>query len=218
MDARFLTVNNISIVFTGGERRRLQMLSVFSQKPNFLIMDEPSVDCDLDTLAALETYLQEFEGVLLLVSHDRAFADKVTDHLFIFEGDGEIKDFTGSLSEYASTLVELETEKITGKSSSSSVDSVDKQAIYKEDKVKRNEQRNTLRRAKKDMDNLEKQIDKLKAETVKLQAQIDSSEGEGWSVLAELTEKLITLTDQIEEKELKWLELAEELESLDTEG
>lgn len=192
------------------------MLSVFSKKPNFLIMDEPSVDCDLDTLAALETYLQEFEGVLLLVSHDRAFADKVTDHLFIFEGEGEIKDYIGSLSEYASTLVELETEKISGKAASSSqIDSMDKQAMYKEDKAKRNEQRNASRRAKKEMDNLEKQIERLKSEAVQAQTQIDESEGEGWSVLAQLTEKLTALNEQVEEKELRWLELAEELETLD---
>src|SRR6478672_8806924 len=97
----------------GGEKRRLQMLSVFSKKPNFLIMDEPSVDCDLDTLSALESFLQEFDGVLLLVSHDRAFADKVTDHLFIFEGQGEIKDFIGTLSEYATTLIDIENDSIS---------------------------------------------------------------------------------------------------------
>ena len=71
---------------SGGERRRLQMLQVLSLRPNFLVMDEPSVDCDLDTLTALEQYLQDFQGVLIVVSHDRSFADKVTDHLFIFEG------------------------------------------------------------------------------------------------------------------------------------
>ena len=99
---------------SGGERRRLQMLQVFSQKPNFLVLDEPSVDCDLDTLSALEGYLQEFKGVLLIVSHDRSFADKVANHLFVFEGNGVIKDFAGTLSEYASTLVEIQITKRTG--------------------------------------------------------------------------------------------------------
>jgi len=90
----------------------LQMLSVLCVKPNFLVLDEPSVDCDLDTLSALESYLEQFKGVLLVISHDRAFADKVTDHVFVFEGDGVIKDFQGSLSEYGSCLVELENQKI----------------------------------------------------------------------------------------------------------
>lgn len=103
-------------VLSGGERRRLQLLSVIIKDPNFLVLDECSADLDIPTLQALETYLQEFAGVLLIISHDRFFADKVTDHLFVCEGNGVIKDFSGSLSEYASTLIELENESIEGKS------------------------------------------------------------------------------------------------------
>lgn len=201
-------------VLSGGERRRLQMLSVFSQRPNVLIMDEPSVDCDLDTLQALETYLQKFDGVLLIVSHDRAFADKVTDHLFVFEGDGEIKDFSGSLSEYASTLVEMENERL---SESKADANADKNINYKEDKNKRNEQRNLVRRAKKDMDNLERAIEKLKDKASKLQHEIDSSADKGWSILADLTQKLDSANEEIDEKELKWMELAEMVEEAEIE-
>ena len=128
-------------MLSGGERRRLQLLSVLTQRPNFLILDEPvslflplsetyltiqsslcislsnvnllssifvcqTNDVDLDTLSALEEYLAEFKGVLVIVSHDRYFVDKVTEHLFVFEGDGIVKDYLGSLTDYAETTIE----------------------------------------------------------------------------------------------------------------
>ena len=204
-------------VLSGGERRRLQMLQVFSIRPNFLVMDEPSVDCDLDTLTALERYLQEFKGVLMVVSHDRSFADKVADHLFIFEGDGEVKDFPGTLSEYASTLIEIETEGIDGNQNPSSV-SDEKKLSYKAYRAKRNEKRNAVRQAKKEMDRLEKAIDKVRAKAADVQSEIDLKGQEGWSVLADLTEKFNLYEEDIEAKERQWLELAEIVESAGTEG
>jgi ABC transport system ATP-binding/permease protein len=203
-------------VLSGGERRRLQMLSVFSRKPNFLVLDEPSVDCDLDTLQALEQYLQEFDGVLLIVSHDRSFADKVTDHLFIFHGGGEVTDFIGSLSEYASTLIEIETDAFS--TQGQDVDLDQKRAFQREDKVKRNEARNVLRKAKKDMSNLERDIDRLKEHAKKLQHEIDASSDKGWSVLAELTDKINALSASIDAQELAWMELAEQVEELEAEA
>jgi ATP-binding cassette subfamily F protein uup len=103
--------NDRILKLSGGERRRLQLLSVLTQRPNFLILDEPTNDVDLDTLSALEDYLAEFNGVLVIVSHDRFFVDKVTEHLFVFEGDGAVKDYLGSLSDYAETLVDDEKRK-----------------------------------------------------------------------------------------------------------
>jgi ATP-binding cassette subfamily F protein uup len=100
--------NDVILKLSGGERRRLQLLAVLAKRPNFLILDEPTNDVDLDTLAALESYLAEFNGVLVIVSHDRFFVDKVTEHLFVFEGDGVVKDFLGSLSDYAECLIEDE--------------------------------------------------------------------------------------------------------------
>ena len=102
------TWNDVILRLSGGERRRLQLLAVLTQRPNFLILDEPTNDVDLDTLSALESYLAEFNGVLVIVSHDRFFVDKVTQHLFVFEGDGIVKDYLGSLSDYAECLVEDE--------------------------------------------------------------------------------------------------------------
>jgi ABC transport system ATP-binding/permease protein len=186
-------------------------------------LDEPSVDCDLDTLSALEGYLEQFQGVLLVVSHDRAFADKVTDHLFVFEGDGVVKDFQGSLSEYASCLVEMENQKIQATVSAGTVDGSStsgdsKQAAYKLDRAKRNETRNFVRQAKKEMLNIERALEKLKVQAEKVQSDLDStSSDEGWTVLAELTSKLGALNCQIEEKEMRWLELGEELEGMEAE-
>eukprot|EP00522_Entomoneis_paludosa_P004695 CAMPEP_0172471770 /NCGR_PEP_ID=MMETSP1065-20121228/67991_1 /TAXON_ID=265537 /ORGANISM="Amphiprora paludosa, Strain CCMP125" /LENGTH=786 /DNA_ID=CAMNT_0013229883 /DNA_START=52 /DNA_END=2414 /DNA_ORIENTATION=- len=203
-------------VLSGGERRRLQMLQVLTIRPNFLVMDEPSTDCDLDTLTALEQFLQEFKGVLIVVSHDRSFADKVADHLFIFEGNGEVKDFVGTLSEYASTLIEIEGEGI-GVGGGSNEAPGEKKSTYKEDRAKRNQERNAIRQAKKEIDKLEKSMEKIKAKVVDIQGEIDSRGDEGWTVLAELTEQLGKYNEEVEEKELRWLELAELLEESEAE-
>lgn len=171
------------------------------------------MDCDLDTLAALETFLQSFKGVLLTVSHDRSFADKVTDHLFIFEGNGVVKDFQGSLSEYATCLVELENEKIQNAGSDNT--KAQSNDDYKQSKEERNKVRNFIRKAKKDMNNLENAMEKLKVEAEKIQTELDISSEEGWTVLADLTAKLEEVNAAIEEKEMMWLELAEELENVE---
>lgn len=210
-------------ILSGGERRRLQMLSVLSAKPNFLVLDEPSVDCDLDTLSALENYLMQFQGVLLVVSHDRSFADKVTDHLFVFEGDGIVKDFQGSLSEYSSCLVELENKRIQysleGNADETTSSSNNKKFNYKEDRAKRNEVRNFARQSKKEMLNIERSLEQLKPTAAVVQSDIDgTSTDEGWSILAELTNKLNKINDEIDKKETRWLELAEELEEIDLEN
>jgi ABC transport system ATP-binding/permease protein len=198
-------------MLSGGEKRRLQLLEVICKRPNFLVMDEPSCDMDLNTLAALEAYLNNFKGVVITVSHDRSFADKCSDHLFVFEGDGVVKDFQGSLSEYASCLVDLEDDKIQQQLSGSPGEAMkeERKVAYKEDKTKRNEQRNALRRAKKDMSNIEGAIEKLKAQAATLQQEIDASSNAGWTALADLTKKLDSLKDDIDNKELSWLELAE---------
>ena len=174
-----------------------------------------SVDCDLDTLSALESYLDKFQGVLLVISHDRAFADKVTDHIFVFEGDGVIKDFQGSLSEYGSCLVELENQKIQDASGDVSETDSTKQN-YKEDRAKRNEVRNFVRQTKKEMTKIERSLDKLKAKATDAQAEIDATSSDaGWTVLAELTDKLNAINEEIDEKEMTWLELGEQLEEID---
>lgn len=201
-------------ILSGGEKRRLQMLEVFSKRPNFLILDEPSVDCDLDTLQAMEKYLKDFDGVLIVVSHDRVFADNVSEHLFVFEGEGEIKDFPGTLSEYAATLIQLENDSVAGSALEDGSDSVDKKRQYKEENALRNARRNSVKQAQKDMLKIEKSIEKLKAQVDKLQGEINATPADaGWSVLADLTEQQSKLSGQIDDLENTWMELAELIES-----
>ena len=201
-------------MLSGGERHRLQLFSILTKNPNFLILDEPSNDLDLNTLAALEGYLADFTGVLVIVSHDKCFTDKAMDHLFVFEGkNGVVKDHPGSLCEYAEYLLEQENPHFSNTNNGDSMD-VDgsKKSNYKEDKAARNERRNTLQRLQKEMANLENVIKKLKPNATKLQEEINSSGDEGWTVLAELTEKLDAINTEVNEKEMQWLELAEEVE------
>lgn len=196
---------------------------VFLQRPNFLILDEPSNDIDINTLAALESYLQEFKGVLLIVSHDRFFTDKVTDHLFVFEGNGLVKDYMGSLSEYADCLVEQEknSPQYGDATSTTTQKQNDDDDGAAERRKQANERRRAANKAKKEMKKLEKSMEKLKASANELQQELDeasSTDGQGWTVLAELTDKLQNTNDQLEEQELEWLELAEQVELAQADG
>ena len=199
----------------------LLSLTLFMQLLHFRTPLSASVDCDFDTLSALESYLQQFKGVLLVISHDRAFADKVTDHIFVFEGDGVVKDFQGSLSEYGSCLVELENQKIQDSLTGEPNDNVStetKQRNHKEDRNKRNEVRNFIRQTKKEMTNIERSLEKLKPKAAEVQAEIDGTSSDaGWTVLAELTDKLNAINEEIDDKEMRWLELGEKLEEMDSE-
>lgn len=173
---------------------------------------EPTNDVDLDTLRALESYLEDFKGVLVVVSHDRSFTDEVTNHLFVFEGNGVVKDYLGSLSDYAECLVEQEKGDET---SSTGPADEEKKESYKESKQERVQRMNSIKQMKKDLNRIEPLIEKLKAKAAEIQSNIDSSADEGWTVLADLTESLNKVEEEIEEKELEWLELAEKLEELE---
>lgn len=141
---------------------------------------------------------------------------QVTDHLFVFEGNGVVKDYIGTLTDYAECLVEQENaDDFEG--SGPAFSDEEKKTSYKEDKAKRNERRNKLRQLKKDLNKVEPKIEKLKAKAEGLQKEMDDSADEGWTVLADLTEKLQVVNDEIEENEMLWLELAEELETLEEE-
>ncbi len=204
----------------------------------------------MDTLRALEGYLDEFKGVLVVVSHDRLFTDKVsisqanilplnnrgtkitkhlyqshdrilpmqvTNHLFVFEGQGVVKDYLGSLSDYAECLVEQEKSDDATISGPGGVDSETRKASYKEDKGKRLERRNAIKKLKRESGKIEPAIDKLKAKVVELQTQMDKSASEGWTVLADLSQQVEKVKEEIEEKEVEWLDMAEKLETLEEE-
>lgn len=175
-------------------------------------MVEPTNDIDLDTLRALESYLEDFKGVLVVVSHDRSFTDEVTNHLFVFEGNGVVKDYLGSLSDYAECLVEQENED---DNSSTGPAAEEKKESYKESKQERVQRMNSIKQMRKDLNRIEPLIEKLKAKAAEIQSNIDSSTDEGWTVLADLTDSLNKVEEEIEEKELEWLELAEKLEELE---
>jgi ATP-binding cassette subfamily F protein uup len=138
----------------------------------------------------------------------------VTNHLFVFEGDGVVKDYLGTLTDYAECLIEQENESDIP---AAVVDSDAKKASYKEEKTQRLEERNRLKKLKRDLSKIETTIEKLKAEAGEYQTKIDNSSDEGWTVLAELTEKMNKVNEQVEEKEIEWLEIAEELERLEEE-
>lgn len=169
-------------------------------------------------MAALENYLDEFKGVLVVVSHDRFFTDKVTKHLFVFEGNGEVKDYLGSLSEYADCLIEQENSRMEGVTTvKKDGDSVERQAKQKEDKETRNNRRNALKKCKKECNNAENAMEKLKVKASALQSEINGLNGEGWSVIDEMTTKLTLIKEEIDAKEMLWMELAEEIELLEAE-
>ncbi|MEQ9468735.1 MAG: ABC-F family ATP-binding cassette domain-containing protein [Ekhidna sp.] len=183
---------------SGGEKRRLQLLRVLMANPNFLILDEPTNDLDITTLNVLEDYLQKFAGCLMVVSHDRYFMDRLVDHLFVFEGNGKIRDFPGNYTDYREKegvpLAELpKQEKEKPKAEESSTEKP------KSRKLSYNEQR--------ELDQLDKDIPKLEARKAELQESL-LNETE-YEKLQEISAKIKAIEEELEEKEMRWLELSE---------
>lgn len=185
---------------SGGERRKLYLCTVLMKNPNFLILDEPTNDLDIQTLQVLEEYLQDFAGCVIVVSHDRYFMDKVVDHLLVFYGEGVISDFPGNYSQYRE-FSSLESKQ----------DSKDKEtnAKPKAKKDYRNDNRRRLSfNEKREMEILEQEIEALESE----KKQIEEALCSGMLSVDELTEKSIRLpklNDDLDEKSTRWLELSE---------
>jgi len=185
---------------SGGERRKLYLCTVLMQNPNFLVLDEPTNDLDIVTLQILEEYLQDFPGCVIVVSHDRYFMDKVVDHLLVFRGQGEIKDFPGNYTQYR------EWEKLTSDTSNTSQTSQTSptpKASYRHD-----DHRRLSYKEKREMEQLEREIAALEEE----QHQLEQSLCSGTLSVDELTEKskrLPQLKDELDEKSMRWLELSE---------
>jgi ABC transport system ATP-binding/permease protein len=189
-------VENLS----GGEKRRLYLLTVLLKKPNVLILDEPTNDLDILTLNVLEDYLESFAGCLIIISHDRFFLDKLADHLFVFEPGGSIKDFPGNYSQHSDYLQNTEKEKQvnaqvvkTNSPSKVSVQQERKKLTYKE---------------KREFEELTSEIELLEKEKEKLTNELNSG-SPTHEELMENGERLTTIVNKLEEKELRWLELAE---------
>jgi ATP-binding cassette subfamily F protein uup len=185
---------------SGGERRRLYLLTILMKNPNFLILDEPTNDLDILTLQILEDFLLDYQGCLLLVSHDRYFLDKLTDHLFVFEGNGKIKDFNGNYKDYR--VFEKAQAKLNaevGNTSSKSVNTNPSDTVQKP-KLSFKE--------KQELENLDKELEKLENEKKELTFKISSS-NINHSELNELSQKIEKIIQTLEVKELRWLELSE---------
>ena len=185
---------------SGGEQKRLYLCTVLIQNPNVLILDEPTNDLDIVTLNVLEDFLMDFPGVLLVVSHDRYFMDKIVDHMFVFRGEGVVDDFPGNYSDFraydASQPKEIEVVE--------KVDNTKAEKKNEANKLDYNEQ--------KEYKNLTSKIRSLELDKVELEKKFTNSELTQ-DQISKLSEKLQKIIDTIEEKEMRWFELAEKLEN-----
>lgn len=184
---------------SGGEKRRLQLLRVLMANPNFLILDEPTNDLDITTLNVLEDYLQNFAGCLMIVSHDRYFMDRLVDHLFVFEGNGKIRDFPGNYTDYREKegVPVAELPKSDKKQSHKVEDSGTRPEKSK--KLSYNEQR--------ELDQLDKEIPKLESRKKELQDAMNSETE--YEKLQQISDQIKAVEEELEEKEMRWLELSE---------
>ena len=195
--------HNYVYKLSGGERRKLYLCTVLMRNPNFLVLDEPTNDLDIQTLQILEEYLQDFAGCVIVVSHDRYFMDKVVDHLLVFKGDGAIKDFPGNYTQYRqwSALQSKEEEKTEKKKNTQKTSATaEREPNSRPRRLSFKEQR--------EMQQLEKDIEALETEQRTLEEELCS----GKLSVEELTEKSIRLPklkEELDEKSFRWLELSE---------
>jgi ATP-binding cassette subfamily F protein uup len=188
-------VNKLS----GGEKKRLQLLKLLVTNPNFLILDEPTNDFDIDTLNVLEDFLEKFAGCLLLVSHDRYFMDHLVDQLFVFEGDGQIRLFNGNYTDYRD-WVEEEEAKASTKSS--------RPEPVKTEQPKTTEKKKLSFKEKQEFDKLQSEIETLEAEKTSVTNLINAGSTDH-KQLTEWSEKIRKINEAIEGKTLRWIELSE---------
>lgn len=191
---------NLVSKLSGGEKRRLQLMKVLIKNPNFLILDEPTNDLDIQTLNILEEFLMNFGGCLLLVSHDRYFMDHLVEHLFVFEGEGKIRNFPGNYTDYREALNNKEFE--VKKEPTKIIQQVDNKPLEPTQKRKLTYNEQKL------FENLTQEIEQIEQDKISLTAQLNSGETD-FQKLADIAKKIEELTQLQNEKELKWLELSE---------
>ena len=204
-------LNNKVSKLSGGEKRRLYLLTVLMQKPNLLVMDEPTNDLDIVTLNILEEYLKEFSGTLIIVSHDRHFLDRLVDHLFVFCGDGVVKDFIGSYSEYRAFIKEYEAQQ-KAQATSRKADSDSRkarEASTPADRAPGNSpgKRKLTYKEQRELEQLEKDLESLNAEKSDLETALNSGTLP-YEKLQEASSRIGEIIALIDEKESRWLELS----------
>lgn len=184
---------------SGGEKRRLYLLTILREQPNMLVLDEPTNDLDIVTLNVLEEYLKEFKGSLIIVSHDRHFLDRLVDHLFVFCGNGVVKDFIGNYSEYRSFIKDYRKEQAAAAKELS---------VRGEGKTKTEKVRRLSWKEQREMESLEAEIEALNAEKASLEESL-SSGTLGTEELMKASERIGEVIRLCDEKEMRWLELSE---------
>ena len=199
---------------SGGEKKRLQLLVILFMNPNFLILDEPTNDLDLPTLGVLENFLSEFQGCVLIVSHDRYFMDRLVDHLFVFEGDGEIRDFPGNYTLYREWLKANEKkgkdkwgELDRMKSRGASIEvAAGRETQKAKPKIQSEEKRKPSYNEKKEFEILEKEIAWLEAEKNKLEQNLSTF---SFEEIQRASMRIGEIGTLLADKEMRWLELSE---------
>lgn len=204
-------LNNKIEKLSGGEKRRLYLLTILMQQPNLLILDEPTNDLDIVTLNILEEYLKEFGGSLIIVSHDRHFLDKLVDHLFIFCGDGVVKDFVGSYSEYREFIKEYEAEQrsIARAEEKAAKEKAAKEAAVSAPEVPAKKKKLSYKE-QKELEQLEKDLESMAAEKAELEEKLGSGTLP-FDELQKASERIGEIMELTDEKELRWLELSENM-------
>ncbi|WP_343641462.1 ABC-F family ATP-binding cassette domain-containing protein [Chryseobacterium sp.] len=189
---------------SGGEKRRLHLMYILYQNPNFLIFDEPTNDLDLPTLTILENFLQQFQGSLIIVSHDRYFMDRIVDHVLAFEGNGKIRDFVGNFSEY--------------REARSREEALEKNAVVKPEPVKEivsstessqssNSKRKLTFKEQRELETIEKEMPELEEQRAKILDKLNNEAD--YEKIATLSSELETVSEKLENHEMRWLELQE---------
>jgi len=193
---------------SGGEKRRLHLIYVLYQNPNFLIFDEPTNDLDLPTLTVLENFLQNFQGCLIIVSHDRYFMDRIVDHVLAFEGEGKIKDFVGNFSEYRERR---KMEDGSQKTDASWTSSADKKSVLSVTKAEKPLTKKKLSfKEQRELEQIEKEIPKLEDDRNKILESLNNETD--YEKIAKLSSDLENISEKLENHEIRWLELQELIE------
>lgn len=186
---------------SGGEKRRLYLATVLMKTPNFLILDEPTNDLDITTLGILEEYIAKFKGCVIVVSHDRFFLDRTVDHLFVFEGDGIVRDFPGSYSDYRSWRRERDAEKANAEAEK-------KSSVANSWKPRREKSDKMTFKERKEFESLAGEIADLEKEKREIEIML-SSGNLGVDVLTQKSQRISEVLSLLDEKEMRWLELSE---------